>query len=123
MIKNNRGSVSILGIYLCYLLLFLTILIKAMLVENIYYYKDNNKGYHLFLIENAIITNIYKDHNKINYNSKRIKYNSTMKIVNNDYIFKINLIIDNDIYLYEVKYDYICNQVLEFNNITPNNSF
>ena len=36
MIKNNRGSVSILGIYLCYLLLFLTILIKAMLVENIY---------------------------------------------------------------------------------------
>lgn len=122
MIRNNKGSVSILGIYLCYLMLFLTILTKTTIIENAYFHKENNRNYQLFLIENAIITNIYNDHKNINYSSKRLKYNASMKKEDNDYVYEIKVVVDNDLYLYQVKYDYICNQILQFNNITTSNS-
>lgn len=119
---NNKGSVTILGIYLCYLALFLAIIAKATILDNIYFYKENNQKYQLFLIENAIITNIYQDYKNVNYKSKRLNYTSNYQIKNGDYIYKIRVVIDNDNYLYEVRYDHLCQEVLEFNNITTTNT-
>lgn len=119
---NNKGSISILGIYLCYLAIFLAIIAKATILDNSYFFQENNKEYQLFLIENAIITNIYNNHKNVNYNSKRLKYTSKYQSKNGDYIYEIKVNIDKDIYLYEARYDHLCHQVLEFNNITTSNS-
>lgn len=116
MIKNNKASVSCLGIYIVITCLFLMILSKSLFLENYYYFKYVNKQYDLFLIENAIISNIYQEFNNVNYHSENLSYQSTFKIENNEYLYKIKLKVYKDIYNYSARYDRICNRLLEFNN-------
>lgn len=122
MIKNKKGSVSVLGIYLCYLAIFLAIVSKTIIMSNISYYQENYHKYNLFMIENAIITNIYQDYRDVNYSSKRLSYTSTMNNKDGDYIYKIKVSIDQDLYVYEARYDHECEQLIEFNNISRSDS-
>lgn len=117
---NNKGSITLLTIYICIFVLLLALLTQSIFMENYYYYKHHKKSYDLFLIENAIIKNIYNDYRNVFYQDNRVYYKGS--IVNNnedqDIKYSLNLIVDKDIYEYEIIYDRICFRVVEFNNIT-----
>ena len=118
MLNNQKGTITLLGMYICLLMLFLSILTKTILLENYYYYQQENTKYNLFLIENAIVKNIYDDFENVNYSSKDLSYISDLTIVNDNYEYKIKLSVYKDVYEYYVVYDHICHKIIEFNNIS-----
>ncbi|MDR3215303.1 MAG: hypothetical protein LBT75_03375 [Bacilli bacterium] len=113
--KNNKGNVSILCINILVLASFILLFVNSLYLETYYYYQHLNKPYNIFLIENAIIKNVYQDHLNVNYTSQLMSYHSHYKIINGNYEYLITLSIHNDIYHYELIYDKLCNQVIEFN--------
>ncbi|MDF9866853.1 hypothetical protein OKW22_000408 [Bacilli bacterium PM5-3] len=118
MIKNKKGTITLLGIYICLLFLFLAIISKSILLENYHYYKFNNNKYNLFLIENAIVKNIYDDYKNVNYSNGIVSYKSIIKVVNDDIHYTIKLSVYSDIYEYNIIYDNVCEKIIEFNNVS-----
>lgn len=114
MIKHNRGSITLLAVYICSLLLFISLLFKSVFLENYLYYKEYNHKYNLFVIENALIMNVYQNPNKVNYSGDKLVYKSKLSIDKGDYLYKVKLSIYMDTYNYEIRYDKDCHKITSF---------
>ncbi|MDR1782455.1 MAG: hypothetical protein LBR40_05630 [Bacilli bacterium] len=119
---NNKGNVSIIAINIIVLLLFYTMLINSIFIISIEYYNKIKDNENLFLIENAVIMNIYHDYKNVNFNNNKITYYSKVKEIDGNHHLDITLIINHKIYYYLAVYDNVCNQVLSFNEVDLSNS-
>lgn len=116
--KNNSGNVTILAINIIVLLLFYLMLVNSFFMLTYTYLKENNNSENLFLIENAIIKDIYNDVRNVNYQSKELSYYSKYRLESdNNYYLDITLQINNKKRYYEAIYDKECHQILQFNPI------
>lgn len=101
--KNKKGSISILVIYLLNVLLYISILIKVSLTTNIYYYQSINQEYDLFIIDNYISKSIYSQKDFISIDNINIK--KQIKEKNNNLEYNIELMIKDKLIKYYVRYD------------------
>lgn len=109
--KNNKGSISILVIYLINILLYTSVLIKIILMKNQYYYNSINQNYDVFLIDNYISMSIYKQKEEVVDN---VVLNKKVKEKKNIIEYMIELKINKDIINYYVIYDKVAKIITTF---------
>lgn len=111
---NNKGSISILVIYYSMIMLLVSIIINSLYLEASYFYQ-NIKDRNLFYEESLIVKKVYDDYKNINFKNKQLQISGNYLIKDNDVHLKVELIVNNKKYYYDVVYDYICKRVISLN--------
>lgn len=113
MIKNKRGSITIISIYIINFILLLTILTRIILLESISYYQYQQKNYKLFQIESMFIKDIYHDYQNIQHKGKEYSYNGYLKqSISANKLLIIKLFYQKKVIEYEVEYDPLCQRII-----------
>ena len=115
---NNKGTVSVVAIYICIIALFLSIITNNILLENYHYYLYKKHSKNLFIAENMIAKNIYDNYQNVAYHGKNIDYSSKIKKEDNNIKYNLTLLLNGKLYQYEILYDNECQKILSFEDIT-----
>lgn len=113
MIKNKRGSITIISIYIINFILLLTILTRIILLESISYYQYQQKNYKLFQIESMFIKDIYHDYQNISFKTKEYSYNGyIIESIGANTKIIIKLFYLKEVREYEIEYDPLCQRII-----------
>ncbi|WP_423364671.1 hypothetical protein [Mycoplasma sp. P36-A1] len=113
-IRSKKGSASIIVIALVNIILFQTMHVRLIFLENKYYLNNGMKNYNTFALENLLVQMIYSDHTAIILKRKDLNITSDVNKISDGYEINIKVYIKKEIINYYALYDYDCDSLLQF---------